>query len=272
MTETGSAIERFAACLRTLREQAGNPTARALITRAKAAKPQNAALSSSSLSDWFTGKTIPARPRTLEVLISVLVKLAADRAAPVAQRQLPQLMELYRAAQGESRARRGKRRDRIPAPPIGEPIPAEAPVSLLSARFGNVCAFPECRDPLMSSRAGEERFLGAVVHIGRGEKYGHTNVSASQEQISADTNVVLVCDRHRCEVAANPAPWTPERLQSLREAALRTHAVGLRQHLPKLIALHYANPVRLAHIATFQGQTVSLPDCGPVREIRSTNW
>ncbi|MGK3206800.1 hypothetical protein [Amycolatopsis sp. MEPSY49] len=269
MTE-GESTQQFKEALAELRIRAGNPTAQVIVDRAADAKPQRAKMNRSSLSDWFRGKSIPADQRVVEVLVRVLSDLARGRGAPLSPDEHAQILSLYRVAHAENQARRGARKAQAGGNLEGEPLAAEESVGLLSARFGNVCAFAGCRNPLMSNGMGGERFLGSVIHTDR-DPLGQPIVPAIEENVNVESDVVLLCGRHGRELREGVIVKTVQQLQAMREEALRTHAVGLRQHLPKLMALNYANPVRLAHLAMFQEQNVSLPSGPPPAGIVGMN-
>ncbi|MDS0134729.1 MULTISPECIES: hypothetical protein [unclassified Amycolatopsis] len=269
MSEVGAG-QQFKAALTELRMRAGNPTAQAIVDRAGDAKPLRAKMNRSSLSDWFRGKSVPADRRVVEVLVSVLSDLAKGRGAPLSLEERSKILRLYRGAHAENQARRGNRNTQAGGIPEGEPLAAEDSVGLLSARFGNVCAFAGCRNPLMSNRVGDERFLGSVIQADR-DSLDQRTVPAAEEKVNAESNVVLLCGRHGRELREGVTVKTMQQLQAMRDEALRTHAVGLRQHLPKLMSLNYANPVRLAQLALFHGQNVSLPSGGPPAGIVGMN-
>jgi hypothetical protein len=258
---TSTAKDRFAVALRELREQAGNPTSSFLIARAYAMR--GVKLSSSALSEWCRGRSIPAERSKLELLASILT--SSDRAA-TPPGQVSRLLGLYDAALLEQQVARGARSMDTPVPSSESTSAPDDELKLLCARYGNVCAHPRCDKPLLGLRAGDDRFLGEIVHIVTvGIDSIRSEPAFPPSKIDTEPNQLLVCAYHDREINDRPGEWDSARLRQLRKDALGAHSIGWRQHLPKLMALHYANAVRLAHIALGQGQEVAFPGGAPDR-------
>jgi hypothetical protein len=112
------ASERFSAALRALWEEAGRPTYSALSRRAVG---YPVSLSRSSLSDWMTGRSVPAEPSVVQFLVEELLELA-DRRNQTSRRvpaAIDAWMNLHREVVQERARRAGRplhRRD-LPAGP-----------------------------------------------------------------------------------------------------------------------------------------------------------
>ncbi|MGW2585423.1 WD40 repeat domain-containing protein [Streptomyces virginiae] len=91
-------IEEFTSALSRLRQAAGEPSYKVLVSYAAR---QNISVTTSSLSDWFTGKSVPAKNSVLRCVVTCL----ADRAkmAPAQRMDWVSRMEKLRAAAWKER-------------------------------------------------------------------------------------------------------------------------------------------------------------------------
>ncbi|MGW7793610.1 hypothetical protein ACWGKX_40045, partial [Streptomyces tricolor] len=106
--EQGTAVRAFAAMLKGLYEQAGSPTLAALARQGERHRPR-VELSTSSLSDWLAGRSVPSQQQVVQFLVTYLTQQArqAGRAgAPTGW------MRLWEGAVEERRQRRGGRPSR----------------------------------------------------------------------------------------------------------------------------------------------------------------
>ncbi|MFF4739305.1 peptidase inhibitor family I36 protein [Streptomyces sp. NPDC001262] len=74
----GATAERLAAELRALHQEAGRPSYRRLVGRARGERPPEK-LSLTTLSHWFSGQTIPSDPRAFRYLVGLLQEDAERR-------------------------------------------------------------------------------------------------------------------------------------------------------------------------------------------------
>ncbi|MEU5797353.1 hypothetical protein ABZ800_28080 [Streptomyces sp. NPDC047813] len=105
MVEEGAAVRVFAAMLKALYERAGSPTLAALVRQGGLRQP-SVVLSTSSLSDWLAGRSVPSQQSVVQFLIVCLSQQARQvggAGAPAGW------VRLWEAAVEERRQRRGRR-------------------------------------------------------------------------------------------------------------------------------------------------------------------
>ncbi|WP_175411409.1 hypothetical protein [Streptomyces sp. TRM64462] len=117
--EQGAAVRVFAAMLKALYERAGAPTLSALVRQGRLQQPP-VVLSTSSLSDWLAGRSVPSRQPVVQFLVVGLARQArqAGRAGAPAG-----WARLWEAAVEERRQRRGGRPGRRGAGTPEEQVP-----------------------------------------------------------------------------------------------------------------------------------------------------
>lgn len=117
--EQGAAVRVFAAMLKALYERAGAPTLSALVRQGRLQQPP-VMLSTSSLSDWLAGRSVPSRQPVVQFLVVGLARQArqARRAGAPAG-----WARLWEAAVEERRQRRGDRPGRRGADAPEEQVP-----------------------------------------------------------------------------------------------------------------------------------------------------
>jgi hypothetical protein len=127
VTEHDDAAARFAGALRRLHEQAGCPSYDRLIRLASERRPP-VRLSRSALSDWLSGKTLPASEPVVVFVVSALAASIADPAVRDTF-DLGWWRRAWRQARTEKRARLGRRpvtasagRTSPAMPALGQPI------------------------------------------------------------------------------------------------------------------------------------------------------
>ncbi|WP_217213721.1 hypothetical protein [Streptomyces sp. AC550_RSS872] len=106
--EQGTALQAFAAMLKSLYERAGSPTLAALEREGRRQRPP-VSLTKSSLSDWLAGQSVPSRERAVRALVGYLAeqaRLAGRAGAPAGW------AKLWEGAVQERRLRRGGRPSR----------------------------------------------------------------------------------------------------------------------------------------------------------------
>lgn len=137
---------------------------------------------------------------------------------------------------------------------------------LLCAKYGNVCAYPECTTNLIVASGDDERFFGEIAHI-VSEKVDGPRYDAGFpiEQVDTEPNLLVMCERHHHEIDTFIDQWPIERLQTLRREVLAQTAAGWKPWLPRLSAINYANPVRLGHLALLNGARTRFPAGAPSR-------
>lgn len=107
-----TAVEEFTSALSRLRQAADTPAYKVLVAYAER---QKISVTTSSLSDWFTGKSIPANPSALRCVVTCL----ADRAhlAPAQRAEWCSRLERLRVAAWKERHPAST----VPAPAPGPP-------------------------------------------------------------------------------------------------------------------------------------------------------
>lgn len=123
-------VAHFAQALRELQAYHGDPTASTLNRRAKERTNGRSSLPSSSLSDWFRGKSVPSSTEKLNLLVSAITQ-SGD--IP------PSLVRLYHQAHREKSLRT---KVREPAPEISDssertPQPSRVP-ALYMLHYANI--------------------------------------------------------------------------------------------------------------------------------------
>ncbi|MFC8965495.1 hypothetical protein [Streptomyces sp. NPDC057094] len=103
--EQGTVFRAFTAMLKGLYERAGSPALSVLVRQGQQQQPP-IELSTSSLSDWLAGQSVPSQARVVQWLVAHLAQRArqADHAGPPAG-----WMRLWEGALDERRQRRGGR-------------------------------------------------------------------------------------------------------------------------------------------------------------------
>lgn len=114
MAVPDSAKRRLGEELRQLRLAAGEPTSETLIRQARA---RGVKFTRSSLSDWFSGRSVPNDNRAFRLLVELLTN----------GREFGQLVALYEEAGRESSDRRGTRRSTPGPVPAKALRPADSP-------------------------------------------------------------------------------------------------------------------------------------------------
>ena len=95
----------------------------------------------------------------------------------------------------------------------------------LYLRSGNRCAFPGCRQPLMTQ---DGVLVGEIAHIEAALPSGpRFRASMTNEERRAFGNLLLMCGTHHTIIDKDIARWTIERLTELKKAheAIYTGAV-----------------------------------------------
>ena len=142
---------------------------------------------------------------------------------------------------------------------------------LLCAKYGNICAYPQCTQSLIATSRNEERFFGQIAHIVSEKVNGpRYDPSFPKDQIDAEPNLLVMCERHHNEVDTFVTDWPTERLRGLRRDVLEQTANGWQPWLPRLQAISYANPIRLGHLALLRGVRIDLPFGAPSRSGLNT--
>jgi hypothetical protein len=118
--EQGTAVRAFAAMLRALYERAGSPTLSALVRQGRVQQPP-VVVSTSSLSDWLAGRSVPSQQPVVQFLVVCL----AQQARQVGRAGAPAgWARLWEAAVEERRQRRGGR----PGRPVAGTPEQQVPV------------------------------------------------------------------------------------------------------------------------------------------------
>lgn len=107
--------------------------------------------------------------------------------------------------------------------PRGVPLPPRSWVNrLVWVKSGGLCAFPDCRRPLVERGTGQEldAAIGEVAHI-----VGHAEDGAPRCEQSVpggdrdgEPNLLLLCPTHHTMVDKQPQTYTVERLLGIKEA------------------------------------------------------
>ncbi|GAA4145615.1 hypothetical protein GCM10022285_50720 [Streptomyces tunisiensis] len=119
--EQGTAARAFAAMLKGLYERAGSPPLAAVVRQGRLQRPA-VGLSTSSLSEWLSGRSVPSQARVVQFLVSFFAQQARQAGRAGAPGGWSRLWE---GAVEERRQRRGGR----PARPVPRDGPAlRAPV------------------------------------------------------------------------------------------------------------------------------------------------
>ncbi|MEU2956400.1 hypothetical protein [Streptomyces xanthochromogenes] len=168
--EQGTAVRAFASMLRALHESAGSPTLTALVRLGRRQQPP-VGLTTSSLSDWLAGQSVPSQQRVVQFLIAHLAeqaRLAGRAGAPAGW------LGLWEGAVEERRKRRGGRPARpsagsgpaLPVPVRGRYVAELQPQEAFSAwevhRPVDVPAAVPGSLPLYVRRAHDEVLRAAV--------------------------------------------------------------------------------------------------------------
>ena len=99
--------------------------------------------------------------------------------------------------------------------------PSVRTIKRLYGESGNLCAFPNCEQPLISGQT----VLGKVCHI-KGSKYGSPRYDAAQsaEERHGYNNVILMCGVHHDVIDKDEKSYTVERLHEIKGAHLKRAA------------------------------------------------
>ncbi|GAA4561156.1 hypothetical protein GCM10023097_77060 [Streptomyces collinus] len=121
LVEQGTAARAFTAMLKDLYEGAGSPPLAAVVRQGRLQRP-SVGLSTSSLSDWLAGRSVPSQARVVQFLVSFFAQQARQTGRAGAPGGW---LRLWEGAVEERRQRRGGR----PARPVPGDGPAlRAPV------------------------------------------------------------------------------------------------------------------------------------------------
>jgi hypothetical protein len=95
------------------------------------------------------------------------------------------------------------------------PEPRLATVKRLFAVSGNICAFPQCTNPLVDSTSG--KVTGRICHIkARKPGFARYDPNQSEDERHAFDNLILMCPIHHDVIDSDTETYTVERLQEIK--------------------------------------------------------
>ena len=130
-------------------------------------------------------------------------------------------------------------------------------IKLLWGKSAGRCAYPGCRDPLITEP--KDQVIGQIAHIVAQSADGpRGNPALSERELNAYANLILLCRKHHAEIDTPGKEWTVERLKQIKSEH-ENHIAELLQRgakwRPNITDFYYLNLPRLMGLA-------SLADCG----------
>lgn len=130
-------------------------------------------------------------------------------------------------------------------------------IKLLWGKSAGRCAYPGCRDPLITEPKDE--VIGQIAHIVAQSAEGpRGNPALCERELNAYSNLILLCRKHHAEIDTPGTAWTVDRLQQIKSdhesqvAELLQRGAKWRSNIADF---YYLNLPRLMGMA-------SLADCG----------
>ncbi|MGA2143719.1 MAG: hypothetical protein ABSH49_01915 [Bryobacteraceae bacterium] len=105
--------------------------------------------------------------------------------------------------------------------------PSFPTIKRLFAVSGNICAFPECRTPLVDETSG--KVTGRICHINAQSEGGpRYDATQSEEEQHGFENLILMCPVHHDIIDADHRTYTVERLQQMKFDHESSHPLGAK--------------------------------------------
>ena len=103
--------------------------------------------------------------------------------------------------------------------------PTLATLKALFAKSGNVCAFPDCVEPLVTE---DGLFVGTVCHIeGRSKKGPRYNPVSTNDERRHYNNLILLCYPHHRRIDMDLEKYTADRIRDMK----RRHENSVKSHI-----------------------------------------
>jgi len=120
---------------------------------------------------------------------------------------------------------------------------SESTIKKLFARSRNVCAFPDCSTRIVDPLS--ETIVGEVCHIkARSPNGPRFDPTQTEEERYAYANLILLCAVHHRVIDDDPAKFTVEQLQDIKEIHERDGDIELSHSDSRLAALLISEYIR----------------------------
>ena len=142
-----------------------------------------------------------------------------------------------------------------------------ATIKRLFAESGNLCAFPECSEPIIDDNGVP---LGEICHLHAQNPGGpRFEPSLSNEEVHEYDNLILLCPNHHKRIDGDPDRFPAEVLQALKQVHRKNFgraetgldamvARMLIDQLPAAIVSQNSGNVAIGSPGAVQGQTINI--------------
>lgn len=139
----------------------------------------------------------------------------------------------------------------------GRAKPLEAELKILFAKSGNLCAFPECRNPIIAQEGDEQKPLAEMAHIIAYEDNGpRSDPSLSIDERNKASNFILLCPTHHTIIDKFEYQYNVHVLREMKrihEERVYTITHNYGENQPTLLKkeILYASILPISHLPRF---------------------